>query len=307
MIPSKKNKKSNQDAEGQIKPTDRQMDTAKWNNWARKYSVQAAGPVKTYYGRKDVPGKTQHKAGFNTSPDAYAKAGTNIPTLIPGGKVLKTGSGDRQGNYATIDYGHGVTADITHMQNIGVKPGQTLGAGESVGTVGDTGYSPSGPHSSMKIKVNGVEVDPQTAFPGYYFDPKVWGGNEKNLTNAPFVGPGGKLGAKVDTSGIPVAPSAPIAPRADKSTYADPKAVNPVNAVKPVSVDSTGGRSATFTNASSSGSSSGGGFGQQVNLSVLGQVPMRKSVNSSSPLSTTSFAQPTVPLTNKPLGSPNSV
>ena len=55
-------------------------------------------------------------------------------------------------------------SEYAHLNNIGVRGGQSVVAGTQIGTVGSTGIS-SGNHLDFRIKVNGSYVDPTTYKP----------------------------------------------------------------------------------------------------------------------------------------------
>jgi hypothetical protein len=131
--------------------------------------------------------------------------------------------------------------------------------------MGATGYSPSGSHASYKFFKDGQVVPANAAFPNVDFPESDWG----------------KQGGGSWSDATAFDPKT-------KTFYSGDDALNAAS------------RSTSFSSGVSG--SSGGAFGQQVNLGALNQTSMRKNVNSSSPVRTTSFAQPTVPLTNKPLG-----
>jgi murein DD-endopeptidase MepM/ murein hydrolase activator NlpD len=63
------------------------------------------------------------------------------------------------GNVVGIDHGQGVLSILMHLQDIEVKEGEMVKAGQLVGTVGNTGAS-AGPHLHWGLYVNQVAVDP---------------------------------------------------------------------------------------------------------------------------------------------------
>lgn len=79
------------------------------------------------------------------------------------GKVMLVGKeaeGFRvHGNTIGIDHGQGVVSLFLHLQDINVKEGDTVKAGQAIGTVGSTGAS-TGPHLHWGLYVHGVAVDP---------------------------------------------------------------------------------------------------------------------------------------------------
>jgi murein DD-endopeptidase MepM/ murein hydrolase activator NlpD len=73
-----------------------------------------------------------------------------------------------RGNVVILDHGLGVYSGFWHLSQIDVAAGQTVGEGEVVGLVGNTGLS-TGPHLHWEMRVLDVPVDPvqwtQQAFP----------------------------------------------------------------------------------------------------------------------------------------------
>ncbi len=93
----------------------------------------------------------------------YAAA-QGSPVFAPAaGKVALIGresEGFRiHGNTIGIDHGQGVLSIFLHLDQILVKEGDFVEAGQQIGTVGSTGAS-TGPHLHWGLYVNGVSVDP---------------------------------------------------------------------------------------------------------------------------------------------------
>lgn len=63
------------------------------------------------------------------------------------------------GNVVEIEHAGGVTSRYAHLSAIGVREGQRVRAGETVGRVGTTGRS-TGPHLHYETRVDGEAVDP---------------------------------------------------------------------------------------------------------------------------------------------------
>ena len=229
----------------------------------------AGAPVASGFGRQDSSNaRTTHLGGRDASYDSYGKAGTPI-TNFGSGTVKEVGEGKRQGNYVDVDYGGNVVVRMYHMDDVHVKPGQKVTEKDILGTMGATGYSPSGSHVSYKFFKDNQIVPGNVAFPNVDFPESDWG----------------KKGGGSWSDATAFDPKT-------KTFYSGDTALN------------SSSRSNSFSSGVSG--SSGGTFGQQVNLGSLGQSPMRRNVNASSPVRTSSVAQPTVPLTNKPLGTNNN-
>ena len=59
-----------------------------------------------------------------------------------------------------INHGNGLASRYGHLSHIGVKVGQFVRIGETIGRIGSTGRS-TGPHLHYETRVNGEAVDPQ--------------------------------------------------------------------------------------------------------------------------------------------------
>jgi murein DD-endopeptidase MepM/ murein hydrolase activator NlpD len=64
------------------------------------------------------------------------------------------------GKMVEIDHGNGISTRYGHLSEIGVKVGQRVRIGQTVGRVGSTGRS-TGPHLHYETRVDDTPVDPQ--------------------------------------------------------------------------------------------------------------------------------------------------
>jgi murein DD-endopeptidase MepM/ murein hydrolase activator NlpD len=140
----------------------------------------AGSGVKSGFGRRDKPGaRTSHKYGFDLSYDSYGAAGTPIGNIYKDGKVVSAVSSNKGvGNQVVVDYGGGLQIAYNHLDSIGVKPGQTISRGGSLGTMGATGNSPSGSHISYEFRRNGKVMPANAAIPDAVFNKEQWNGKE---------------------------------------------------------------------------------------------------------------------------------
>jgi murein DD-endopeptidase MepM/ murein hydrolase activator NlpD len=63
------------------------------------------------------------------------------------------------GGTVGIDHGQGIGSIYIHMSSIKVKPGDIVKKGDTIGTVGSTGFA-TGPHLHWGMYVNGLPINP---------------------------------------------------------------------------------------------------------------------------------------------------
>ena len=120
-----------------------------------------------------VQGRLTSRFGYRTHPihrvrkmhtglDIAASHGTPIKAA-DGGQVIFAGWKGGYGKAVMINHGYRNGKNLVtlygHMSNIGVRTGQQVGKGSSIGNVGSTGYA-TGPHLHFEIRENGAPVDP---------------------------------------------------------------------------------------------------------------------------------------------------
>ena len=93
--------------------------------------------------------------------DFAAGKGTPIQASASG-TVVMAGWGGGYGNVVILDHGRGLRTRYAHMNKIGVKNGQQVSQGQTIGQVGSTGLS-TGPHLHYEVWQNGKVVDPRQA------------------------------------------------------------------------------------------------------------------------------------------------
>lgn len=115
----------------------------------------SGGPVTSEYGPR---WGRQHQGidiGAGTgSPIVAARAGT----------VSFAGTMGGYGSMTMIDHGGGITTAYAHQSAIGVRPGQSVSAGERIGSIGCSG-SCTGPHLHFEVRVNGSARNPRGYLP----------------------------------------------------------------------------------------------------------------------------------------------
>ncbi|WP_455500515.1 M23 family metallopeptidase [Gemmiger sp.] len=98
---------------------------------------------------------------FHIGNDLAAAEGTPVLAAADG-VVRAAGSHKSYGNYIRILHGDGDETLYAHMQYLFVKAGETVTAGQTLGTVGETGNA-TGPHLHFEILHRGLRYDPAEA------------------------------------------------------------------------------------------------------------------------------------------------
>ncbi|MDX2083786.1 MAG: M23 family metallopeptidase [Candidatus Melainabacteria bacterium] len=76
------------------------------------------------------------------------------------GTVVYSGWRAGYGYLVSVDHGNGVVTRYAHCSRLYVTPGQSVGKGQMVARVGNTGHS-TGPHLHFEIRVDGVAHNPE--------------------------------------------------------------------------------------------------------------------------------------------------
>jgi len=96
--------------------------------------------------------------------DIAANMGTAV-YAADGGKVVLAEWYGGYGNCIMIDHGNGYKTLYGHLSYIGVKNGQAVTQGNTIGQVGSTGNS-TGPHLHFEVYLNGSRIDPEQFYSG---------------------------------------------------------------------------------------------------------------------------------------------
>ncbi|HET6781008.1 MAG TPA: LysM peptidoglycan-binding domain-containing M23 family metallopeptidase [bacterium] len=110
----------------------------------------ARGMLTSRYGWR----RRRHHSGIDIGADRGA------PIVAAGnGVVVYAGWYHAYGRTVIIEHGNGWTTLYGHASSIGVRPGQSVSAGQLIARVGCTGRC-TGPHLHFEIRVNGRAMDP---------------------------------------------------------------------------------------------------------------------------------------------------
>ena len=99
---------------------------------------------------------------FHAGIDLPAAAGTPVTTAGFGTVAFAGFSPAGWGNMVSVGHRFGLRTLYAHLATIAVRPGESVGAGVPLGTVGATG-SANGPHLHFELLLRGANVDPLSA------------------------------------------------------------------------------------------------------------------------------------------------
>jgi murein DD-endopeptidase MepM/ murein hydrolase activator NlpD len=127
--------------------------------WSGTFGLPLAGEIR-------VTAPFGQRRSYNGGPVASYHSGQDlgadkgVPVLAPiTGTIALAEPLKVRGRAVIIDHGLGVFTGFWHLSQIDVSVGQTVGRGEVIGLVGNSGLS-TGPHLHWEMRVQGVPVDP---------------------------------------------------------------------------------------------------------------------------------------------------
>lgn len=125
--------------------------------WTGPFIFPMSAPISSPYGigRSYDGGPI---TSYHTGTDFLADEGAPVMACASG-TVAFVGALPLRGNGVIIDHGAGVFSAYHHLAQMTVALGQSVTAGDLVGTVGSTGLA-TGPHLHWEVIVRGVNVDP---------------------------------------------------------------------------------------------------------------------------------------------------
>ncbi len=122
-----------------------------------KFIIPAQGRLSSRFGLKRV---------LNGKPrSSHAGLDVAVPTGTPiqsagDGVILDVGDYFFNGKTVFVDHGNGLITMYIHLSEIGVKVGDIVKQGQSIGLSGMTGRA-TGPHLHWSVLLNGVMVEPE--------------------------------------------------------------------------------------------------------------------------------------------------
>lgn len=114
------------------------------------------GPLSSYYGYRPDPFTGVRR--FHAGIDIVASPGTPIKASSDG-RIADVGYNAIYGNYVILNHADGMQSLYGHLTAYSVRRGQPIEQGQTIGTVGNTGYS-TGPHLHFGLFKGGASVNP---------------------------------------------------------------------------------------------------------------------------------------------------
>ncbi|MBP8122497.1 MAG: peptidoglycan DD-metalloendopeptidase family protein [Caldilineaceae bacterium] len=103
---------------------------------------------------------TQQYWSGHPAVDIGAFIGAPVKAADSGYVIAASGGwNDGYGNMVLIDHGNGFVSLYSHLSSIFVRQGESVGMGQQVGAVGNTGNS-TGPHLHFEIRYQGIPRNP---------------------------------------------------------------------------------------------------------------------------------------------------
>jgi len=130
--------------------------------WNGSFRRPNNGGISTTYGIRRYYNGVFADDYFHRGVDYAGNEGSAIVAPAAGRVVFMGYEKDGfkvHGNVIGLDHGQGVLSIFLHMNSIRVKRGDRVQAGQTIGTLGDTGAA-TGPHLHWGLYVNGECVDP---------------------------------------------------------------------------------------------------------------------------------------------------
>lgn len=111
------------------------------------------------FGWRDDP--IRHVRKFHGGDDYRGDRG--VPVMAAGNGVITfCGRRGGYGNVIDVDHGNGLVTRYAHLSKIGIRKGDTVTAGQTIGKLGSTGRT-TGPHLHFEVRIDNSPVDPSVA------------------------------------------------------------------------------------------------------------------------------------------------
>ncbi len=126
--------------------------------WTGRFAMPAAGRIVSGFGA----GRSYNGGpvdSFHEGADIKNSAGTPIVAPARGRVVLAESGFIARGGAVILDHGWGVHSGYWHMEEVLVREGQLVEAGDVIGRMGARGMA-TGPHLHWEIHVGATSVDP---------------------------------------------------------------------------------------------------------------------------------------------------
>lgn len=120
-------------------------------NGVFRWPVPSSSRISSGYGYRTSP--ISDSSEFHKGIDIAASSGATI-LAAEDGTVLLSYYSSSFGHTVVINHGSGLITLYAHMTNRGVEVNQVVAKGQSIGTVGSTGWS-TGPHLHFQVTNNG--------------------------------------------------------------------------------------------------------------------------------------------------------
>ncbi len=112
-------------------------------------------PITSEFGMRRLGGRS---ARLHKGVDISAPRGTPVSSSGPG-RVVFAGSKRAYGRTVEIDHGNGVVTRYAHLDKMFVQVGESVEAGQEIGTVGRSGRT-TGANLHFEVLVNEENIDP---------------------------------------------------------------------------------------------------------------------------------------------------
>ncbi len=150
--------------ETEVVDTEARNETVQENNVVITndlFILPATGPVTSEFGMRTLNGRTRLHAGID-----IGKSGSSVPIVaVAEGVVIRAEYSASYGNVVFITHnlnGRVYTTVYAHMENLSVKSGEIVTQGQTLGQMGNTGYS-FGAHLHFEIHEGEWNVEKSNA------------------------------------------------------------------------------------------------------------------------------------------------